>query len=103
MEFAYDGGGLAKGGLVTLYVDDGKVGEGRIQATVPMIYSGDETCDLGGDTGMPVSDDHASAGGQFTGKIKWVQLDAGTDDNDHPITPGEITPGERLRVATARR
>ena len=52
---------------------------------------------------MPVSDDHTSAGSQFTGKIKWVQLDAGTDDNDHPITPGEITPGERLRVATARR
>jgi len=81
-----------KGGLVTLYVDDGKVGEGRIQATVPMIYSGDETCDLGSDTGMPVSDDHTSAGSQFTGKIKWVQLDAGTDDNTHLITPGEITP-----------
>ena len=29
MEFAYDGGGLAKGGDVTLYVDGDKVGEGR--------------------------------------------------------------------------
>ena len=29
MEFKYDGGGLAKGGGVTLYVDGGKVGEGR--------------------------------------------------------------------------
>ena len=26
MEFAYDGGGLAKGGAVTLYVDGNEVG-----------------------------------------------------------------------------
>ena len=31
MEFAYDGGGLAKGGDVTLYVDGDKVGEGRVE------------------------------------------------------------------------
>ena len=31
MEFAYDGGGLAKGGTVTLYVDGTKVGEGRVE------------------------------------------------------------------------
>ena len=36
MEFAYDGGGLGKGGDVTLYVDGKKVGEGRVDATVPM-------------------------------------------------------------------
>ena len=47
MEFAYDGGGLAKGGDVTLYVDGDKVGEGRVDATVPMVYSADETCDVG--------------------------------------------------------
>lgn len=29
MEFAYDGGGLAKGGNVTVYLDGKKVGEGR--------------------------------------------------------------------------
>ena len=40
MEFAYDGGGLAKGGTATLYIDGKKVGDGRINATVPMIYSG---------------------------------------------------------------
>ena len=32
MEFAYDGGGLAKGGTVSLYVDGNKVGEGRVEA-----------------------------------------------------------------------
>ena len=40
MEFAYDGGGLGKGGTVTLYVDGAEVGEGRVEATVPMIFSG---------------------------------------------------------------
>ena len=34
-EFTYDGGGLAKGGDLALYVDGTKVGEGRIDATVP--------------------------------------------------------------------
>ena len=43
MEFAYDGGGLAKGGDVTLFVDGDKVGEGRVEGTVPMLFSGDET------------------------------------------------------------
>ena len=73
MEFAYDGGGLAKGGDVTLYVDGTKVGEGRVDATVPMIYSADETCDLGSDTGTPVSDDYTSETSHFTGTINWVQ------------------------------
>ena len=61
MEFAYDGGGLAKGGLATLFIDGKKAGEGRINATVPMIYSGDETCDVGRDTGTPVSEDYTAA------------------------------------------
>ena len=39
MEFAYDGGGLGKGGTVTLYVDGDKVGDGRVDATVPMVFS----------------------------------------------------------------
>jgi len=96
MEFTYDGGGLAKGGLVTLYVDGGKVGEGRVDATVPMVYSGDETCDVGYSTGTPVSEDYTATSSHFNGKVKWVQLDAGVDDHDHLISPEE-----RLRVATA--
>jgi arylsulfatase len=35
MEFAYDGGGLAKGGTITLYVDGAEVGRGRVEATIP--------------------------------------------------------------------
>ena len=59
MEFAYDGGGLAKGGTVSLYVDGDKVGEGRVEATIPMVFSADETTDVGRDTASPVSDDYA--------------------------------------------
>jgi arylsulfatase A-like enzyme len=95
MEFAYDGGGLAKGGTATIYIDGTKTGDGRINATVPMIYSGDETCDVGCDTGTPVSDDYTSATSHFTGTVKWVQLDAGDDNHDHLITPDEL-----MRVAT---
>ncbi len=96
MEFAYDGGDFAKGGLVTLYVDGDKVGEGRVESTVPMLYSADETCDLGYSSGTPVSEDYTSADSTFDGKVKWVQLDAALADEDHLITPEE-----RFRVAMA--
>jgi hypothetical protein len=33
MEFAYDGGGIGKGGTVTLYVDSEQVGQGRVERT----------------------------------------------------------------------
>jgi arylsulfatase A-like enzyme len=97
MEFAYDGGGLAKGGNVTLYYDGTEVGTGRVEATQPMIFSADETTDVGYESGTTVTADYAADGSRFTGKIKWVQLDVGTDDNDHYIDPEE-----RLRVAIAR-
>jgi hypothetical protein len=44
MEFKYNGGGLAKSGNVTLYVDGGKIGEGRVDMTEPMVFPADETC-----------------------------------------------------------
>ena len=58
MEFKYDGGGLAKGGDVTLYVDGKQVGQGRVEQTVPMAFSADETCDVGKEAGSPVSPDY---------------------------------------------
>jgi len=97
MEFGYDGGGLGKGGNVTLFVDGEKVGKGRVEATQPMIFSADETCDVGEETGSPVSEEYAADTSSFNGKINWIQLDQGTDDHDHFISPEE-----RLRVAMAR-
>jgi arylsulfatase A-like enzyme len=99
MEFAYDGGGLGKGGTVTLYVDGEQVGEGRVDGTVPMVFSADETTDVGSDTATPVSDDYTAHGSAFTGTVRWVQIDvdAAAEDVDHLIGPEE-----RLRVAMAR-
>jgi arylsulfatase len=99
MEFDYDGGGLAKGGDVRLYVDGAQVGEGRVEATEAMIFSGDETTDVGGDTATPVSEDYGPADSTFTGKVRWVQIDvdASAEDVDHLIGPEE-----RMRVAMAR-
>ena len=96
-EFAYDGGGLAKGGNLTLYYDGREVGSGRIAVTQPMVFSADETTDVGYEAGTPVSPDYTTATSRFTGRIRWVQLDAGLDDNDHFIDDDE-----RLRVAMAR-
>ncbi len=99
LEFAYDGGGLGKGGTADLYLDGTQVGTGRIDATVPLVFSADETLDLGSDTGTPVSDDYDSRQSLFSGRIHRVQIDLGDDaqDNDHLITPEE-----RMRIATTR-
>ncbi len=97
MEFAYDGGGLAKGGDVTLFHDGALVGTGRVGATQPMIFSADETTDIGQETGTTVTPDYTARDSRFTGRIQWVQLDVGTDDHDHLVSPDE-----RLRVAMAR-
>jgi arylsulfatase len=97
MEFKYDGGGLAKGGGVTLYYDGQKVGEGRVERTVPMAFSADETTDIGREDGTPVTPDYDRHSSVFSGKINWVQIDLGKDDADHMISPEE-----RLRVAMAR-
>ena len=99
MEFTYDGGGVGKGGDVTLYLDGAEVGSGRIDGTVPMVFSADETTDVGSDSATPVSDDYGPKDSGFTGKVQWVQidLDASAEDADHLITPEE-----RLRVAMAR-
>ena len=87
MEFAYDGGGLGKGGNVTLYVDGGKIGEGRVELTQPLTYSVDETLDIGYESGTAVAEDYTPQTSRFNGRIEWVQLDQGDDGHDHLITP----------------
>jgi arylsulfatase len=99
MEFSYDGGGLGKGGTATLYVDGKQVGEGRIGATAAMIFSADDGCDVGVDTGSPVSPDYGSRGNEFSGRVKGVQLAIAEDAKsvDHLVSPGEA-----VRIAMAR-
>ena len=75
LEFAYDGGGLGKGGLATIFVNDKKVAEGRIERTQPMIFSADETADVGEDDATPVTEDYKAYDNKFTGKILKVTVD----------------------------
>jgi arylsulfatase len=97
MEFKYDGGGLAKGGKVTLFVDGKPAGEGRVEATQPMAFSADETCDIGQEFGSPVSPDYGPHDNRFSGEVNWVQIDLEADDHDHLISPEE-----RFKIAMAR-
>jgi arylsulfatase len=99
MEFAYDGGGMGKGGTVKLYCDGKEVGQGRVEQTQGFIFSADETTDIGCESGTTVSPDYTAHSSRFNGRIHWVQIDLGDDakDADHFISEEE-----RLRVVMAR-
>ena len=92
MEFAYAGGGLGKGGKVTLYVDGKKVGEGDVAATLAIVYSADDGLDVGEDSGAPVSPDYRSTGNGFNGTIKGIALEIGegSESEDHLVQPEQV-------------
>ena len=98
MEFAYDGGGIGKGGTATLYLDGKRIGEGRVDQTEPFVFSADETLDIGDEFGSPVTPDYPRHR-KFTGEVNWIQIDVDKDaeDADHFITAEE-----RLRVVMGR-
>jgi hypothetical protein len=75
-DFAYDGGGLGKGGTGTLSVNGRKVAEGRIDHTQPMVFSADETADVGIDKATPVvAGLGESEQTRFTGRIEKVTVE----------------------------
>jgi arylsulfatase len=74
LAFDYDGG-IGKGGLGKLYVNDKKVAEGRIERTQPGIFSADETADVGVDDATPVTEAYKAWDNAFTGKILKVTVD----------------------------
>jgi arylsulfatase len=98
MEFAYDGPGLGKGGTVSLFLNGEQIGEGKVAATAAMIFSADDTCDVGKEGGALVAEDYPVPN-DFTGEVEWVEIDVGDDaeDADHLLAPDEL-----LRVAVAR-
>ena len=99
MEFSYAGGGPGKGGTASLYTDGKKVGEGKVSATAAMVFSADDGCNVGLDSGSPVSPDYSSRGNEFTGRVKGVQLAIAKDavSIDHLVSPEEA-----VRIAIAR-
>jgi arylsulfatase A-like enzyme len=98
-EFAYDGGGVGKGGDIMLYCGGKEVGRGRVDQTQGFVFSADETTDIGCESGTTVSPDYTAHTSRFNGRINFVQIDLDKDaqDADHYISPDE-----RLRVAMAR-
>ena len=73
-EFAYDGGGLGKGGTGTILVNGKKVAEGRIDRTQGSVFSADEGADVGVDDDTPVTEDYKEPN-KFTGKIDKVTIE----------------------------
>ncbi|MEE9118269.1 MAG: sulfatase-like hydrolase/transferase [Calditrichia bacterium] len=75
LDFAYDGNGSGKGGMATIYVDNVKTAEGRIEKTQPVLFSADDTADVGMDEATQVvskfKDVHDS---KFTGWVSKVEI-----------------------------
>ena len=75
LNFDYDGGGIGKGGVATILVNGEVVASGRIERTQPMIFSADETANVGVDDATPVTADYKERDNAFTGKIFKVVVD----------------------------
>lgn len=92
VEFRYDGGGIGKGATVSLFVNDKKVGQGRMESTCWVgKFSSDETFDIGEDSGSPASEAYTSPY-RFTGTIKKVIIDS---------QPAKLTAADRQRIQDA--
>ncbi len=77
LDFAYDGGGIGKGGTATLSVNGTVVAKGRIEKTQPMMFSADETADVGLDNQTPVVEGIGIGRDEtrFSGKISKITVD----------------------------
>jgi hypothetical protein len=73
-EFAYDGGGLGKGGTGTIFVNGKSVATGRIDRTQCCAFSADEGADVGADEGTPVTEAY-KVPFKFTGRIGQVTIE----------------------------
>jgi arylsulfatase len=75
MDFAYDGGGMGKGGTASLLINGKKIASGRIDRTQGMVFSADETAGVGIDESTNVTTDYEEGNNAFTGKILKVVVD----------------------------
>ena len=89
VSFAYDGGGLGRGGLVTIEIDGVESGQGRVERTVPFGYSIVESLNVGLDWGTPVSQRYDTTN-PYTGSVTTVTIAVGDD----AVQPSKA---ERLR------
>lgn len=90
MEFAYDGGGLAKGAAVTLFIDGKAVGNGRVEQTLPMVFSADETSDVGTKRGSPMTPDMPLEKCTFNGTVRAVVIETKGESADHLLDREQV-------------
>ena len=74
VDFAYDGGGMGKGGKIRMSANGKKIAEGRLERTIPIQISIFEGIDIGMDNGSPVDYTYAMPFA-FTGKIEKVTIE----------------------------
>jgi hypothetical protein len=99
MHFEYDGGGLQKGGTVTLYIDGKAVGSGRIERTMAIIFSGDETSHVGIKRGLPITAEVPLEKNAFTGTVQAVVIQTEVKQDVDRLISGE----DLLNIVMARR
>lgn len=97
MEFAYDGGGMGKGGTVTILVNGTKMASGRVERTEPTGFSFDETAGVGIDESTPVSTDYKEGDNAFTGKIDKVVIEV------QPMSTGDADKEKQVLDEANRR
>src|SRR5580692_1152297 len=76
IDFAYDGGGMGKGGKITMSANGKKIAEGRLERSIPIQFSLGEGLDVGTDIGSPIDFTYELPSG-FMGKIARVEIKLG--------------------------
>ncbi len=74
VDFNYDGGGMGKGGKLTMAANGVTIGEGRLERTIPIQFSLGEGLDVGRDVGSPI-DFTYKLPFAFDGKIDKVTIE----------------------------
>ena len=98
VEFGYtDAHALGGSAALALYVDGEPADTRQLERTTPLLFSYDETTDVGRDSGSAVSEDYDADGNEFPAVINWVQIEMGKTGNRHLISPED-----RWRVEMAR-
>ncbi len=90
MEFVYDGGGLGKGANVTLFIDGNAVGNGHLDATLPFVFSADETSDVGVKHGSPMTPDMPPGKTAFNGTVNLVVIETSGESTDHLLDREQV-------------
>ncbi|HEX3902307.1 MAG TPA: arylsulfatase [Polyangia bacterium] len=74
VDFAYDGGGMGKGGQLTMTANGTMIAEGRLARTIPAAMALGEGLDIGCDTGSPIDFTYKMPFA-FSGKIEKVTVE----------------------------